>query len=57
MPELRVRNGWFFVRVVAVRNDGELTYSGTVLAILAGRNFVITSHREPVGFLTKLRER
>lgn len=57
MPELRVRNGWFFVRVVAVRNDGELTYNGTVLAILAGRNFVITSHKEPVDFLTKLRER
>ncbi|WP_396617321.1 CorA family divalent cation transporter [Lysobacter soli] len=57
MPELRVRNGWFFVRVVAVRNDGELTYTGTVLAILAGRNFVITSHKDPVDFLTKLRER
>ncbi|MDR0182165.1 CorA family divalent cation transporter [Lysobacter arvi] len=57
MPELRVRNGSFFVRVVAVRNEGDLAYNGTVLAILAGHNYVITSHQEPVDFLTKLRER
>jgi len=56
-PELRVHNGTFFVRVVAVRNDGELTYTGTVLVILAGRNFVVTSHQEPIGFLSQLRER
>jgi len=56
-PELRIHNGTFFVRVVAVRNDGELTYTGTVLAILAGHNFVVTAHQEPVDFLTKLRER
>ena len=57
MPELRVQNGTFFVRVVAVRNDGDITYNGTVLAILAGHNFVITAHQEPVEFLTQLRER
>jgi len=56
-PELRVHNGTFFVRVVAVRNEGELTYTGTVLTILAGHNFVVTAHQEPVDFLTQLRER
>jgi len=56
-PELRVHNGTFFVRVVAVRNEGDLTYVGSVLAILAGHNFVVTAHQEPVDFLTQLRER
>lgn len=57
MPALQVHNGSFFVRVVAVRNDGDLSYTGTVLAILAGHNYVITAHTEPVDFLTELRER
>jgi len=57
MPELRVNNGTFFVRVVAVRNDGGLAFNGSVLAILTGHNFVITAHEEPMEFLSQLRER
>ncbi|BDU16404.1 magnesium transporter CorA family protein [Lysobacter auxotrophicus] len=57
MPELRVNNGTFFVRVVAVRNDGDLAFNGSVLAILTGHNFVITAHQEPMDFITQLRER
>ena len=56
-PELRVHNGVFFVRVVAVRNDGDLAYNGTVVSILTGKNFVVTAHQEPVEFLKQLRER
>lgn len=56
-PQLLVHNGSFFVRVVAVRHDGQLAFNGKVLSILTGKNFVITLHAEPIEFLAELRER
>lgn len=56
-PIVSVHGEAFFVRVVAVRHAGNLTFNGSVLGILAGNNYVITRHAEPIAFLEELQER
>jgi magnesium transporter len=56
-PELRTGKSSFFVRVIAVRHEGNLTFNGTVLSLMAGANYVISAHPCPISFLDELRER
>jgi Mg2+ and Co2+ transporter CorA len=42
---------------VAVRHNGNLSFDGIRIGLLAGRNFVVTMRREPVEFLEALRKR
>ncbi len=56
-PELRTGRNAFFVRVVAVRHEGNLTFNGTVLSMLAGSNYVLSAHPHPIEFLDELRQR
>lgn len=56
-PELRTGKDSFFVRVVAVRHEGNLTFNGTVLSLLSGPNYVLSAHPQSIGFLDALRKR
>jgi Mg2+ and Co2+ transporter CorA len=56
-PELKTYGPAYYVRVVAVRHDGNLTFKGTVLTIVAGDNYVASFHAEPIQFINELRNR
>jgi magnesium transporter len=56
-PQLRMFGDTFLVTVVAARNDGQLRFSGTVLSIVAGRNYVVSVHPEPIDFIQELQQR
>ena len=47
----------FHVQAVAVVHEGALKFNGTVLGIVAGANYVLSVHHQPVGFIAQLRER
>jgi magnesium transporter len=48
---------WFLAQVVAVEHEGRLRFGGRALAILCGRNFVVSLHRGPLEFIEQLRDR
>ena len=48
---------WFLAQVVAVEHEGRLRFGGRALAILCGRNFVVSIHRGPLEFIEQLRDR
>jgi len=48
---------WFLAQATVVEHAGELKFSGRGLAIVAGRNFVLTLHRGPLAALEQLRAR
>jgi Mg2+ and Co2+ transporter CorA len=56
-PRLQNFGDWFLVRVVAVAPGEHLECAAQPLLILAGRNFVITLHRQPLEYLAQLRDR
>jgi len=47
----------FHLQAVAVEHEGALKFSGTVLGIVAGANFVLSVHHRPVAFMAQLRRR
>lgn len=56
-PRLHNFGDFFLVRaIVASRTDG-LQFPGQALTLITGKNVVITLHREPLEYLTQLRER
>lgn len=55
--QLRNFGDWFLAEAVAVEHEGELRFRGRGLAIVCGRNFVLSLHRGPIGFLDELRDR
>jgi magnesium transporter len=48
---------WFLAQVVAVEHFGQLRFKPRPLAIMCGRNFVISVHRGPIEFIEQLRDR
>ena len=48
---------WFLAQATVVEHEGELKFGGRGLAIVAGRNFVLTLHRGPLAALEQLRAR
>lgn len=56
-PQLRNFGDWFLAQAVAVEHQGQLRFGGRGLAIVCGRNFVVSLHRGPIGFLDELRDR
>lgn len=56
-PTLQNFKDWFLVQVVAVECPGKLQFEGRGLAIVCGRNFVVSLHRGPVEFLDELYQR
>jgi len=55
--QLRNFGDWFFAQAVAVEHQGQLRFGGRGLAIVCGRNFVVSLHRGPIAFLDELRDR
>ena len=55
--QLRNFGEWFLAETVAVEHEGELRFRGRGLAIVCGRNFVLSLHRGPIDFLDELRDR
>jgi Mg2+ and Co2+ transporter CorA len=53
-PALQNFDDWFLVEVAAVECPGKLQFEGRGLAIVCGRNFVVSLHRGPVEFLDEL---
>jgi magnesium transporter len=49
--------GWFLAQVIAVEHAGQLRFKPRPLAIVCGRNFVISVHRGPITFIEQLRDR
>lgn len=56
-PQLRVFGTTFVVTVVAARNDGQLQFSGMVLTIVAGHNYVVSIHPDTIDFISELQQR
>ena len=56
-PALQNFQDWFLVEVVAVECPGKLQFEGRGLAIVCGRNFVLSLHRGPLAFLDELHDR
>jgi magnesium transporter len=48
---------WFLAQVIAVEHSGQLRFKPRPLAIVCGRNFVISVHRGPIAFIEQLRDR
>ncbi len=48
---------WFLAQAIVVEKAGALKFGGRGLAIVAGRNFVLTLHRGPLAILDQLRAR
>lgn len=53
-PRLQNFEDWFLVQVVAVECPSRLQFEGRGLAIVCGRNFVLSLHRGKVEFLDEL---
>lgn len=56
-PQLRNFGDWFLAQAVAVEHQGQLRFGGRGLAIVCGRNFVLSLHRGAMPFIDELRER
>lgn len=56
-PHLHNVDAWFLVGVTAVEHEGALRFTGRMLVIVCGRNFVLTLHPAPLAFLEQLRHR
>jgi magnesium transporter len=56
-PLLHNVGDWFLAQVVAVEHAGELRFACRGLALLCGRNVVLSLHRGPLEFLEELRSR
>jgi Mg2+ and Co2+ transporter CorA len=56
-PRLHNVDNWFLVQVTAVGHEDGLRFEACALTIVCGRNFVLTLHRGPLGFLDQLRNR
>lgn len=56
-PMLRNHGTWFFARAVAAHNAGGLTFNGVALSVIAGPNYVLSFHAEPIHFIEQLHER
>lgn len=47
----------FHLQAVAVVHEGALKFTGTVLGIMAGANFLLSVHHRPIAFIAELRGR
>ena len=56
-PRLQNFGDWFLAQVIAVDHSGQLRFKPRPLAIVCGRNFVISVHRGPIAFIEQLRDR
>ena len=56
-PQLENFGTAFLAQAVAVRHSSGMEFKGLALALLAGPNYVLSIHREPIEFLNTLRER
>ncbi|KGM52220.1 hypothetical protein N792_07835 [Lysobacter concretionis Ko07 = DSM 16239] len=56
-PQLRRYGKFMFIHAIAVEHRGGLEFEGTMLAIAAGPNVVITVHHKPIEFIPSLRKR
>jgi len=54
-PGLWKRHGYFLARVVAVQPQPQLNFAGTVLTIVAGKDFVVTQHEDEIDFISTLK--
>lgn len=55
--QLRNFGEWFLVGAAAVEHQGQLKFGGRGLAIVCGRNFVLSLHRGSIDFIEELRNR
>jgi Mg2+ and Co2+ transporter CorA len=56
-PLLRLYGERMVLQVAAVEHAGGMKFEGTVLAIAAGPNFVLTVHHKPIEFIPSIRKR
>ena len=56
-PTLQNYDEWFLVQVVAVACPDKLQFEGRGLALVCGRNFVVSMHRGPLEFIDELYDR
>ncbi|RZA34185.1 MAG: hypothetical protein EOP92_16965, partial [Lysobacteraceae bacterium] len=56
-PALHNCGSCFWVRVIVAREAPGLEFSGDALTLVAGKNLVVTLHRQPLAFIDALRER
>ena len=56
-PTLQNFDAWFLVEVVAVECPAKLQFEGRGLAIVCGRNFVVSLHRGTIEFIDELHAR
>jgi magnesium/cobalt transport protein CorA len=56
-PSLYHYGKFLVIHAVAVEHAGGLKFDGTVLAMAAGNNIVITAHHKPLAFIPSIRER
>jgi Mg2+ and Co2+ transporter CorA len=61
-PRVQNFGDWFLLRVIAIACAQlpcaqPLQFSGEVLTLLVGRNFVVSLHRQPLEYMAQLRER
>lgn len=56
-PTLRNHGGWFFAQAVAACNVGGLTFNGIPLSIVAGPNYVLSVHAQPIHFIDQVHDR
>lgn len=56
-PRLQNFGDWFLLRAIAIAPGASQRFHGQPLTVVTGRNFVITLHREPLPFLSDLRDR
>ena len=56
-PRLRNYGDWFLVEVAAVECSKHLAFNARGMALLCGRNFVLSLHRGPLEILDELYER
>ena len=57
LAQLQNFGDWFLAQAVAVEHEGQLRFSGRALAIVCGKNFVVTLHRGPIELIAQLRNR
>lgn len=56
-PRLRNHGDWFIAQAVAASNAGGLVFNGVTLSIVAGPNYVLSVHAEPIAFVEQVYER
>lgn len=56
-PHVENYGDCFHLQAVAVKHEGALKFTGTVMGMVAGTNYLLSVHHQPVAFIAELRAR